>query len=123
MAYILVAIADPDERARAVFALRFAGYQVVTAATTQELIIGAKQVKPDLLLVDAHLPGLAGNAYEITFEKEASVTPVPVIYLLDSGEASKFLSDRDETPAGYLLRPISLDQLIRMVNSRLNKQG
>jgi DNA-binding response OmpR family regulator len=122
MAYIFVAIADPDERALAAFALRFAGYQVVTATSVQEIIIAAKQVNPDLLLVDAPLLGSVGNQYEITSGKEASVSPVPVIYLLDAGEASKFPPVRDETPVGYLWRPISPDHLIRLVNTRLKKR-
>ena len=57
MAKILVADADPDQRGLVVFALRFAGYQVLEATRIENADRILREDHPDLIVLDETLPG------------------------------------------------------------------
>ncbi len=119
MPNIIVAIDDPDERALAIFALRFAGYKVKGVATTGELIDLASQAGTGLMLVDADFGGEA--AHELRPYLENNVQSIPIIYLVKAGDAMNHQAIQASALVDSLPKPISADRLTRKVNARLKK--
>ena len=56
MAKILIAEDERDIRDLVAFTLRFAGYEVFSAANGEEAVALAPQVNPDLILMDVRMP-------------------------------------------------------------------
>ncbi len=120
MPNIIVAVNDPDERALVIFALRFAGYKVMSAATTEELIALARQADADLLLVDADFG--KETPHELRPYLENNAQSIPVIYLVKAGEAMNGQASQVSPLVDTLPKPISSDRLTRKVNARLKKR-
>ncbi len=117
MINIIIGIEDPDECALAVFALRFAGYRVVKAASASELIAQATQAQPDLVLVETNFDGLEENALQQALDNSAE--GIPILYLVN--ELPGDLAPRVFRHINYLRRPISPDTLTRKVNEVLKR--
>ncbi len=118
MAKILIGIADPDECALAIFALRFAGHRVMRAASANELLALARQAQPDLLLVEANYSGLEASRLRSTLKNGAQTTAI--LYLVDQGasDGAALSSQMIE----YLRKPVSPDMLTRKVNEVLKSR-
>jgi CheY-like chemotaxis protein len=60
MSKILVAEDEKDIRDLVIFALRFAGYEMVSAANGEEAVQLAREEMPDLILLDVRMPRMSG---------------------------------------------------------------
>jgi two-component system OmpR family response regulator len=99
--------------------LRFAGYDVVTAANGAEAVHAAATSRPDLVLLDVMMPD--GDGFEVVQRLRASGRDVPVI----------FLTARDELPAritglalggdDYITKPFSLDEVLIRISAVLRR--
>ena len=81
------------------------GFVVVGEAETGEASIGAAQAtRPDLVLMDVHLPGIDGLEASRRI-LAASQTPRPVIFLLSTYEVDEYLDQpTDCGAAAYLTK-------------------
>jgi len=113
----LVLIVDDNDRNRKLAGdvLRFAGFRTIEAATAAEGIALASRHLPDVILMDLRLPDLDGSEAVRMLRAEPRTSQIPVVavtalrldacddWLLDAGFA------------GYLAKPIDIDELPRMV--------
>lgn len=81
----------------------------------EEAILEAKELQPDLILMDIHLSGkLDGieTATEILKEKK-----IPIIFC--TGYPNNELLERTKkiNPLGYLRKPVIVDEVISIINS------
>ncbi|GAC1482002.1 MAG: response regulator [Gemmatimonadaceae bacterium] len=118
---ILIAEDDPNARSLLISLLGSLGYLVVSEASTgQEAVDRAREVLPDAVLLDVHMPDKTG--IEAAEEITRSASGIAVI--LFTGDASVSLSDRDlvATSAIALLPkpapPRTLDSTIRLAVTR-----
>ncbi len=118
MANILIGIADQDECALAIFALRFAGHRVVKADSANNLIAQIKQTPPDLVLVEANFSGLEDGALRQAFEEGART--ISILYVGDPLPSDKVT--RMPVAIDYIRKPISADLLTRKVNEALKRK-
>ncbi len=118
VADILIGIADPDECALAIFALRFAGHRVTRADTADDLVAQLKQAQAELVLMEANFGGLDEAALRQALGEGSRTTCI--LYV---GEPSP---DAPTTPRpvaiGYIRKPISADLLTRKVNEALKRK-
>jgi DNA-binding response OmpR family regulator len=122
MAKILIADADGDESALIAFALRFAGHHVMVVGNTHDAIDQTDQFKPDLIVLEAGMPGLnESDAWHGLASKEAG-TGKPCILLVEQEEETDLKQGLKST-VHYLVKPISPDALIKQVNSVLKRMG
>jgi len=101
--------------------LRFAGFEVMTAASGAEALRAAAASRPDLVLLDVMMPD--GDGFEVVRRMRSSGPNVPVI----------FLSARDgvrERVAGlvldgdhYVTKPFSLEELLERIRAVLRRTG
>jgi two-component system cell cycle response regulator DivK len=87
------------------------GYQVYEASDGGEALEQARQVRPDLIILDLHMPVMDGFGVMRTLRDDPDFVNTPVMALT----ASAMMGDRERAMAagftGYLSKPIHLSAL------------
>jgi len=123
MAKILIAEDERDIRDLVSFTLTFAGYEVVTATNGVEAVDLAKQVAPDLVLMDVRMPRMTGYEACIVMKADASLKDIPVIFLSAKGQESEIQTGLEVGAVEYILKPFSPDELTERVGIILKKHS
>jgi DNA-binding response OmpR family regulator len=112
---------DDDIHARRVVAniLKGAGYEVETAVDGLEALRMIRARRPDLVILDAVMPGLDGFA--VLAELRRMPDPPPVIGLTAISDHEAFARFVASGAAAYLCKPVSLHELLHTV--RLTLKG
>jgi len=87
------------------------GYQVFEACDGIEALDTAQRVRPDLIILDLHMPGLDGFGVVKELRLDTSFAAIPVVALT----ASAMQGDRQRAIlagfTGYITKPVSLKAL------------
>jgi CheY-like chemotaxis protein len=87
------------------------GYEVFEAGDGIEALEAASRVRPDLIILDLHMPGLDGFGVVKELRTMESFRSLPIVALT----ASAMQGDRQKAMlagfTGYISKPVSLDQL------------
>lgn len=77
----VVLLVDDDEELLAILSLRLAGERLAvrTATTSTAAIASARELRPDLLVLDLGLPGGDGSLVVRALEKDASLAKIPLL--------------------------------------------
>ena len=99
-------------------ALKSAGYAVVNAADGAEGVALCRRFRPDLILMDAVMPGMDGA----TLARLVRQTYPKIRVVLMSGYSEEIASDdlADSPDILFLAKPFSLDALAAKVAEALN---
>ena len=88
--------------------LQYSGYEVVEATTGEDGVRLAREVQPDLILMDLQLPGIDGAEALRLIRAEVSTRSMPVVavtaFVMADDRSSAFASGFD----GYVEKPISV---------------
>jgi DNA-binding response OmpR family regulator len=123
MAKILIAEDERDIRDLVAFTLRFAGYEVVTAANGEEAVTLAPKENPDLILMDVRMPRMTGYDACRILKANPDMKDVPVVFLSAKGQESEIQTGLEVGAEEYLLKPFAPDQLTERVRAILAKFG
>ncbi|MFQ5421704.1 MAG: ATP-binding protein, partial [Anaerolineae bacterium] len=96
------------------------GYHVLVARNGLEAIERAGKEKPDLILMDAHMPVLDGLEATRRIRADAALAAVPIVALTAlamSGDQERIL---DAGANAYLSKPVTLSALITMIEELLS---
>jgi CheY-like chemotaxis protein len=117
-----VLIADDKDTSRELVrtVLESFGYEVTEAGDGREALERARQVHPDLIILDLHMPEVDGFGVVRALRSDEQFATTPVVALT----ASAMQGDHDRAIAagftGYLSKPIRLAMLRREVERLLN---
>lgn len=116
----LVLVVDDYEDARVLCAeyLRCSGFRVVEAATGQEALDKAFELRPDLVLMDLSLPGIDGWQATRRLKDDQRTRHIPILALTGHNVRLQELVDRAGCD-GYLTKPCMPEQLVGEVNRLL----
>ena len=92
---------------------------VLTASTGMEAIQKAKNLKPDLILMDIMLEGEMDGIEAA--EKIKAIFDVPIIYVTAYGDEETLKRAKLTEPHGFIIKPISHDELRASVETALYK--
>ena len=110
---------DDEENARDLLSrmLTKEGFQVVTAASGDEGLKLAPQLRPKAITLDAMMPGMDGWTVltRLKADKDLSEIPVVMITIEDRREMGFALGASD-----YMTKPIEADRLIELLNKYKN---
>lgn len=123
MAKILIAEDERDIRDLVAFTLRFAGYEVFTAANGEEAVQIAPQVNPDLILMDVRMPRMTGYEACRIIKLNPDLKDIPVVFLSAKGQEAEIQQGLEAGAEEYLLKPFAPDQLTSQVKTILAKFG
>ena len=91
--------------------LENSGYQVFEASDGTQAVAEASRIRPDLIILDIHMPGLDGFEVIEKLRADSDFAAIPIIALT----ASAMMGDRERAMTagftGYITKPIRLDAL------------
>jgi len=122
MSLILI-VEDNDKNLKLVRdVLQVKGFSTLEAGTAEDGIKLARESKPDLILMDIHLPGMSGIEALKVLRGEPGTAAIPVIAVT----ASVMQQDRKQiTEAGfdaYVGKPINLKEFLDAVRAALERK-
>lgn len=100
---ILVADDDPDSRTIARLSLEHSGYEVITAVDGSDAIEKAREMRPDVILMDLQMPALTGFDAARALKADNSTAEIPIIAVT---ALSAMAEARECGFCGILLKPI-----------------
>ena len=100
--------------------LSTAGYSIVASASTGEIAIEkVRTLRPDIVLMDIKLVGSMDGIETADYIRKNY--QVPVIFLTSLADDESFQRAKIAEPFGYLIKPIDLKELNRVVDMALYK--
>jgi two-component system, cell cycle response regulator DivK len=103
--------------------LRYAGYEVIEARSGEQGVALARDVPPDLVLMDLQLPGIDGMEALGLLRASPTTRAVPVVAVT----AFAMKDDRDRALRagfdGYLEKPVSVRALPQQVRGFIHPKG
>lgn len=120
MARKILVIDDEPELVKAI-TVRFeaSGYEVIPAFDGLEGIIKARELKPDLVLLDIIMPGMDGYEVCKRLKTDPDTKDIPVLILTASGQRD--LEQKCTLAGGnvVIMKPFETDDLLESVNKFL----
>jgi len=120
---ILVAEDERDIRDLIVFSLQFSGFEVVQAVNGEEAVKKAKDIRPDLILLDVRMPKMTGYEACKALKANKNTKDIPIVFLSAKGQETEISTGLDLGAEDYFLKPFAPDELPKRVNEILAKYG
>ena len=119
MALVLIVDASPTDVHVMQTALEQGGYRTASAADGSEAIRKARELHPDLILMDIVMPGL--NGFQATRELAAdpATRSIPVIMVSSKSQESDRVWGLRQGAVDYLVKPVTSDQLLRKAQAAI----
>jgi class 3 adenylate cyclase len=95
------------------------GYEVVTAQDGEEALVRARELEPDLVLLDIMMPKLDGIAVLKQLKQETADRFVPVILVTAKADARDIVNGLEAGGDDYLTKPFEQAALLARVRSLL----
>jgi DNA-binding response OmpR family regulator len=116
---ILVAEDQTDLREMIAFTLQLAGHEVISAADGQEAIAQAKESRPDLIILDLHMPRLTGYQVCEKLKARDEFSETPILIISAKGNSDEVQAGLDAGAQEYIRKPFELDHLMQRVDALL----
>ncbi|WP_370444368.1 response regulator transcription factor [Blastococcus sp. TF02A-30] len=118
-ARLLVVDDEPNIRELLSASLRYAGFEVVTAADGHQALALAESFRPDLLVLDVMMPGLDG--FGVVRRLRESGRRTPVLFLTARDAAEDKVSGLTLGGDDYVTKPFSLDEVVARIRAVLRR--
>jgi two-component system alkaline phosphatase synthesis response regulator PhoP len=103
---VLVVEDDPDIQALIQMSLEFTGgYEVVVAPDGPTGLEAAQRERPEMILLDAMMPGMDGFEVCRRLKANADTAAIPVVFLTAKAQAAEIQEGLSLGAAGYLTKP------------------
>ena len=124
----LILIIDDDNDLREIIStkLQKSGFRVEEASNGQDGIEKAKNIKPDLVLLDVRMPGMTGIQTLAKMKEYPDLAGLKVIFLTNLGESSdenSWVDDKfakDAGAIGHIKKTDDLDKIVEKVKEVLS---
>jgi DNA-binding response OmpR family regulator len=111
---VLIIEDDDDSREAMVHILKMEGYRPYSAADGKTGVNKAREVVPDLILLDLNLPDLNGNQIIQMLRKDPSLDRTPILVLTAAGRVEA-KSAIEMGADAYFIKPIEFETLLRSI--------
>jgi len=120
---IMVVEDDEDQREVVCINLTAAGYEPVPVPSGDQVIKTAQAERPDLILLDANLPGMDGYSVCRLLKSDAGLASTPVLFIttrssLDDRAVGLTLGADD-----YLIKPVDMSELTLRIQVLLARRA
>jgi putative two-component system response regulator len=99
--------------------LELEGLRVFTAVNGRRALEEMDEITPDLILSDIAMPEMDGYEFFRAVRERPEWVTIPFIFLTARGEHEDILAGKDLGAEDYLVKPVTRDDLVTVVNSRL----
>ena len=101
--------------------LTFEGFQVHLAANGRQALEVMQTLRPDLIISDIGMPVMDGYAFYDAVRARPDGVTIPFIFLSARGEREDILFGRSLGAEDYLVKPVTRDELVIAIHSRLQR--
>jgi DNA-binding response OmpR family regulator len=122
MAKILLAEDDKQIGDMISFKLTNSGHHIVRALDGEQAVMLVARERPDLILLDAMLPGLSGFEVLRRLKSDSTVRSIPVIMVTAKGHERDVLTGLRGGAIDYIVKPFSLKELSARVELALRRE-
>ncbi len=99
--------------------LQSEGYEVETASDGTDALALAREVSPDLILLDMMMPGMSGLDVLRELKADDSICTIPVIMLTGLSEKDKIQKALVSGTDYYIVKPFDHQDLLSKINDAL----
>jgi len=100
-------------------ALEQGGFRTAAAADGDEAIRKARELHPDLILMDIVMPGLNGFQATRQLANDPETRSIPVIMVTSKSQESDRVWGLRQGAVDYLVKPVASEQLLRKAQAAL----
>ncbi|MCB4207838.1 response regulator transcription factor [Arthrobacter sp. UM1] len=118
-AKLLVVDDEPNIRELLTTSLRFAGFDVVSAANGRDALAAVEADEPDLAVLDVMLPDMDG--FSITRRLRAAGRQFPVVFLTAKDGTEDKVQGLTVGGDDYVTKPFSLDEVVARIRAVLRR--
>jgi DNA-binding NarL/FixJ family response regulator len=109
-------------------ALETAGYTVLVAQSGTTALTLVERVTPDIVLMDALMPGLDGFETCRRMKQNPALVSVPIVFMTGLTETEHVIRGLDAGGVDYVLKPVAPDEVIarigvHLANARLTRSA
>ena len=102
---------------------RRAGLRLISAGTGQSALDAVRSVRPDLVLLDLHLPDMSGEEVLRRLWADPETRRIPVAVLSADATANQKQRLRAAGAIDYLTKPLDLARLLELIDRQLGPGG
>jgi len=117
----LVLIVDdvPDNLAVLHDALDESGYTVLVATSGEQALQRAAQARPDIVLLDAMMPGIDGFEVARRLKADAMTAHIPIVFMTGLTETEHLVAALEAGGVDYVTKPIKPKEVLARMNVHL----
>ena len=116
---VLVVDDSPETLSLLTDALEAAGATVLVATEGVNALALAERITPDVILMDAVMPGIDGFETCRLLKRNKAVAHVPVIFMTGLSETEQIVKGLEAGGVDYVTKPIAPDELIARIRVHL----
>ena len=118
-AIVLVVEDDAESLDMIAVAIVSAGHQTVLAANAQEALALLDSLSPDLVLLDAIMPGMGGFDLCRMIKLRPELADVPIIFMTGLTDTRHVLEGLGAGGVDYVTKPVIVDELLARISVHL----
>lgn len=112
---VLVIDDEPDSLRMLTSMLETADLTVLIASSGAQALDVLQHVKPDLILMDAVMPGIDGFETTTLIKRDPALAPIPVIFMTGLTESEHVIEAFEVGGVDYVRKPINWQELLARV--------
>jgi two-component system OmpR family response regulator len=116
---VLIVDDEPNIRDLLATSLRFAGYEIQTAANGAQAVAAVTESEPDIILLDVMLPDM--NGFSVTKKLRSSGIEAPILFLTARDDVEDKITGLTVGGDDYLTKPFSLDEVVARIQAILRR--
>ena len=116
---VLIVDDEPNIRDLLATSLRFAGYEIQTAANGAQAVAAVTESEPDIILLDVMLPDM--NGFSVTKKLRSSGIQAPILFLTARDDVEDKITGLTVGGDDYLTKPFSLDEVVARIQAILRR--
>lgn len=117
---VLIVDDSPEALGFLTEALEQSGCSVLIATSGASALNIVDRITPDIILLDAVMPGLDGFETCLKLKANPSVSPVPVVFMTGLSETEHVVRALEAGGVDYLTKPINIDELRARIRVHLS---
>ena len=100
--------------------LKVEGHEVSSAGEPVEGMNMARKVKPELIILDYHMPGNTGSHLFESFRRNNATKATPILFMSGEADPAQIMAEiSDTTGSRFLPKPVKLEEFRRTVREML----
>jgi two-component system OmpR family response regulator len=116
---VLIVDDEPNIRDLLATSLRFAGYEIQTAANGAQAVAAVTESEPDIILLDVMLPDM--NGFSVTKKLRSAGVQAPILFLTARDDVEDKITGLTVGGDDYLTKPFSLDEVVARIQAILRR--